>query len=54
MSGLGAPSCVRMPAIGDWRPIQKYREMPEEERVATREKYFIEATAMFLACATSF
>ncbi|CAE7736321.1 RH35 [Symbiodinium microadriaticum] len=32
----------RMPAIGDWRPIQKYRDMPEAERASVREKYFIE------------
>eukprot|EP00931_Biecheleriopsis_adriatica_P074478 TRINITY_DN48526_c0_g1_i1.p1 TRINITY_DN48526_c0_g1~~TRINITY_DN48526_c0_g1_i1.p1 ORF type:complete len:633 (+),score=171.79 TRINITY_DN48526_c0_g1_i1:59-1957(+) len=32
----------RMPAIGDWRPIKKYREMPEEERRSIREKFFIE------------
>lgn len=32
----------RMPAVGGWQPIKKYRDMPEEERVATREKYFIE------------
>eukprot|EP00930_Biecheleria_cincta_P059149 TRINITY_DN44909_c0_g1_i1.p1 TRINITY_DN44909_c0_g1~~TRINITY_DN44909_c0_g1_i1.p1 ORF type:complete len:631 (+),score=161.81 TRINITY_DN44909_c0_g1_i1:112-2004(+) len=32
----------RMPAIGEWKPIKKYRDMPEEERVAIREKYFIE------------
>mmetsp|Transcript_13489 Transcript_13489/g.32220 ORF Transcript_13489/g.32220 Transcript_13489/m.32220 type:complete len:637 (+) Transcript_13489:80-1990(+) len=32
----------RMPAIGDWKPIQKYRDMPEAERASVREKYFIE------------
>eukprot|EP00405_Crypthecodinium_cohnii_P018308 CAMPEP_0206449164 /NCGR_PEP_ID=MMETSP0324_2-20121206/17928_1 /ASSEMBLY_ACC=CAM_ASM_000836 /TAXON_ID=2866 /ORGANISM="Crypthecodinium cohnii, Strain Seligo" /LENGTH=638 /DNA_ID=CAMNT_0053918493 /DNA_START=84 /DNA_END=2000 /DNA_ORIENTATION=+ len=32
----------RMPAIGGWEPIQKYRDMPEEERDAIREKFFIE------------
>jgi len=32
----------RMPAIGSWQPIKKYRDMPEEERVAIREKFFIE------------
>lgn len=33
----------RMPAIGGWRPLKKYRDMPEEERNAIREKFFIEA-----------
>lgn len=32
----------RMPAIGLWQPLKKYREMPEEERASIREKYFIE------------
>lgn len=32
----------RMPAVGQWQPIKKYREMPEEERAAIREKFFIE------------
>lgn len=32
----------RMPAIGGWRPLEKYRDMPEEERTAIREKFFIE------------
>merc|ERR1719440_1445204 len=32
----------RMESVGGWRPIEKYRNMPEEERAATREKFFIE------------
>jgi len=32
----------RMPPIGGWRPLQKYREMPEEECEAVRQKFFIE------------
>merc|ERR1719262_1223038 len=32
----------RMEAIGGWTPLKKYREMPEEERHAIREKFFIE------------
>ncbi|CAE8588029.1 unnamed protein product [Polarella glacialis] len=32
----------RMPSIGMWQPIRKYRDMPDEERIATREKFFIE------------
>jgi len=32
----------RMDSIGGWQPLKKYREMPEEERVAVREKFFIE------------
>jgi len=32
----------RMPSIGGWRPLKKYREMPEEEREAIRQKFFIE------------
>mmetsp|Transcript_81340 Transcript_81340/g.143531 ORF Transcript_81340/g.143531 Transcript_81340/m.143531 type:complete len:630 (+) Transcript_81340:77-1966(+) len=32
----------RMPAIGGWEPLKKYREMPEDERASTREKFFIE------------
>lgn len=33
---------VRMEAVGGWRPLKRYREMPEEERQAIREKFFIE------------
>mmetsp|Transcript_115053 Transcript_115053/g.199619 ORF Transcript_115053/g.199619 Transcript_115053/m.199619 type:complete len:637 (+) Transcript_115053:124-2034(+) len=33
---------TRMEPIGGWRPLQKYRDMPEEERQAVREKFFIE------------
>jgi len=29
-------------SIAGWRPFQKYRDMPEEERVKIREKFFIE------------
>eukprot|EP00445_Apocalathium_hangoei_P000730 CAMPEP_0203840218 /NCGR_PEP_ID=MMETSP0359-20131031/643_1 /ASSEMBLY_ACC=CAM_ASM_000338 /TAXON_ID=268821 /ORGANISM="Scrippsiella Hangoei, Strain SHTV-5" /LENGTH=656 /DNA_ID=CAMNT_0050754389 /DNA_START=61 /DNA_END=2032 /DNA_ORIENTATION=- len=32
----------RMSPVGGWRPIKKYRDMPEEERNAIREKFFIE------------
>jgi len=32
----------RMDSIGGWTPLKKYRDMPEEERVAVREKFFIE------------
>merc|ERR1719343_215806 len=32
----------RMPSIGEWRPLKKYRDMPEEERTSIREKFFIE------------
>merc|ERR1719343_605640 len=32
----------RMSAIGEWRPLKKYRDMPEEDRTAIREKFFIE------------
>eukprot|EP00929_Paragymnodinium_shiwhaense_P113742 TRINITY_DN82043_c0_g1_i1.p1 TRINITY_DN82043_c0_g1~~TRINITY_DN82043_c0_g1_i1.p1 ORF type:complete len:636 (+),score=185.46 TRINITY_DN82043_c0_g1_i1:143-2050(+) len=32
----------RMESIGGWMPIAKYRNMPEEERNSTREKFFIE------------
>jgi len=32
----------RMESIAGWRPLKKYRDMPEEERQATREKFFIE------------
>lgn len=32
----------RMEAIGGWRPLQKYRDMPDTERNAIREKFFIE------------
>mmetsp|Transcript_9735 Transcript_9735/g.21794 ORF Transcript_9735/g.21794 Transcript_9735/m.21794 type:complete len:638 (+) Transcript_9735:50-1963(+) len=32
----------RMPTIGGWRPLQKYRDMPEWERQAIRDKFFIE------------
>mmetsp|Transcript_48848 Transcript_48848/g.139855 ORF Transcript_48848/g.139855 Transcript_48848/m.139855 type:complete len:646 (-) Transcript_48848:184-2121(-) len=32
----------RMEPIGGWRPFKKYRDMPEEERQAIRDKFFIE------------
>merc|ERR1719282_54969 len=32
----------RMESIGGWTPLKKYRNMPEEEREAIREKFFIE------------
>lgn len=32
----------RMPAIGGWTPLTKYRNMPEEERNVIRDKFFIE------------
>lgn len=32
----------RMESIGGWRPLKRSREMPEAERVAIREKFFIE------------
>lgn len=32
----------RMESIGGWRPIKKYRDMPEEERESIRGKFFIE------------
>lgn len=32
----------RMAPIGMWRPLKKYRDMPEEERASVREKFFIE------------
>lgn len=33
----------RMKPIGGWRPLRKYRNMPEEEREAIRTKFFIES-----------
>eukprot|EP00746_Dinoflagellata_sp_MGD_P161856 gnl/MRDRNA2_/MRDRNA2_89153_c0_seq1.p1 gnl/MRDRNA2_/MRDRNA2_89153_c0~~gnl/MRDRNA2_/MRDRNA2_89153_c0_seq1.p1 ORF type:complete len:625 (-),score=178.87 gnl/MRDRNA2_/MRDRNA2_89153_c0_seq1:80-1954(-) len=33
----------RMEAIGGWRPLKKYRDMPEEECNRIRDKFFIEA-----------
>lgn len=33
----------RMEPIGGWQPLKKYRDMPEAERIAIREKFFIEA-----------
>lgn len=32
----------RMESIGGWTPLKKYRDMPEAERSAIREKFFIE------------
>eukprot|EP00928_Gymnodinium_smaydae_P061390 TRINITY_DN45478_c0_g1_i1.p1 TRINITY_DN45478_c0_g1~~TRINITY_DN45478_c0_g1_i1.p1 ORF type:complete len:680 (+),score=197.48 TRINITY_DN45478_c0_g1_i1:104-2041(+) len=32
----------RMDPIGNWQPLKKYRDMPEEERTAIRDKFFIE------------
>jgi len=32
----------RMQSVGGWTPLKKSREMPEAERVAIREKFFIE------------
>jgi len=32
----------RMPAVGGWTPLKKSRDMLEAERVAIREKFFIE------------
>lgn len=34
----------RMESIGGWTPLKKYRDMPEEERIAVREKFFIEVS----------
>lgn len=32
----------RMGSIAGWQPLKKYRDMPEEERQAIRDKFFIE------------
>mmetsp|Transcript_5164 Transcript_5164/g.13289 ORF Transcript_5164/g.13289 Transcript_5164/m.13289 type:complete len:634 (+) Transcript_5164:70-1971(+) len=39
---MGITYTQRMEAIGGWRPLKKYRDMPEAERQSIRDKFFIE------------